>query len=233
MKRLIGLAGLMLAAFISPASAQNGSATGGQAANQSALAGGLCQGSPAAMSNGQQAGLLIDCTTHALITEGGGGGGSTTVNQGTPNAGGTSAWPVSTDGTAGSSTTICSSASGTIGWLSCIEYVLTEIYAQTSITILPTKATGAYAPATVGTTDSTILAASTAAVFLDLVNNSPSATICINFGATATISGTTCAAGEVTLPPLWAKTYEADYVPTDAIHAIASAASTPASVGAK
>lgn len=58
-----------------------GSAVGGTAGNQSSMAGGLCQGSPTALSNGQQAGLLIDCTTHALITEGAGGGGATTVTQ--------------------------------------------------------------------------------------------------------------------------------------------------------
>jgi hypothetical protein len=102
-----------------------------------------------------------------------------------------------------------------------------------TITATPTKGTGAYTSATVGTTDSTILAASTAVVFLDVVNTSPSATICVNVGATATISGTACAAGEVSLPPLWHRSWEGTFIPTDAIHAIASAASTPATVGAK
>ncbi|HWY14439.1 MAG TPA: hypothetical protein VNX86_04775 [Rhizomicrobium sp.] len=99
----------------------------------------------------------------------------------------------------------------------------------------PTKGTGAYAPATVGTTDSTILAASTAAVFLDLVNNSSSATICVNIGTTATINGSQpyCPAGEITLPPLWHRSWDGTFVPTDAIHAIASATSTAATVGAK
>ena len=98
---------------------------------------------------------------------------------------------------------------------------------------VPNLATGAYASATVGTTDSTILAAGTAYYLLDIINDSPSATICVNFGATATISGTTCAAGEITLSPLWHRSWEGSFIPTDAVHAIASAASTPVSVGAK
>jgi hypothetical protein len=97
---------------------------------------------------------------------------------------------------------------------------------------VPNQAPGAYSTATVGTSDSTILAANTAFYFLDLVNASASATICINFGATATISGTQCAAGEITLPPLWHRSWDGNFVPTDAVHAIASAVSTPASVGA-
>ena len=97
----------------------------------------------------------------------------------------------------------------------------------------PTTGTGAYSAVTVGTTDSTIVTASTAAVLLDVVNNSSTATICLNLGATATITGTACAAGEITLPPLWHRSWEGTFVPTDAVHAIASAASTLASVGVK
>jgi hypothetical protein len=98
---------------------------------------------------------------------------------------------------------------------------------------VPNLGSGAYLPATVGTSDQTILAAGAGYYFLDLVNLSPSATICINFGASATISGSACTAGEITLPPLWHRSFEGSFVPTDSIHAIASAASTPASVGTK
>ena len=98
---------------------------------------------------------------------------------------------------------------------------------------VPNLATGAYAGVTVSTSDSTILAAGSAFYLLDLINLSSSATICVNFGATATISGTTCAAGEIALPPLWHRSFEGSFIPSDAVHAIASAASTPASVGAK
>ena len=97
----------------------------------------------------------------------------------------------------------------------------------------PSTGTGAYSPATISTTDQTILAASTAVVFLDLINNSQSATICINFGATATIAAGVCAAGEVTLPPLYHRSWENVFVPTDAIHAVASSAGVPAAVAAK
>lgn len=69
-----------------------GSAVGGQAANQSSLGGGVCQSAPVSLSNGQQASFLIDCVTHALITEGSGSGGAITANQGTP-AAITGGWP--------------------------------------------------------------------------------------------------------------------------------------------
>lgn len=154
-----------------------GSAAGGTAANQSSMAGGLCQSSPSALTNGQQAGLLIDCTTHALITSGGGGGGGGTVT--------------------------------------------------------PTNSAGAYSAVTVGTSASTAITAAACKVFCEIVNDSPSATICVNVGASATITGTTCAAGEITLPPLWHRSWEGFYVPSDAVSVIASAASTPAAAGAK
>jgi hypothetical protein len=117
--------------------------------------------------------------------------------------------------------------------------VLAQTHNDKSGTIVPGFApvpnfgNGVYSSATVGTSDSTILASGSAYYFLDIVNNSPSATICINFGAAATISGATCSTGELTLPPLWHRSWENSFIPTDAIHAIASAASTPASVGVK
>lgn len=94
--------------------------------------------------------------------------------------------------------------------------------------------TGSYSSATVGTTDAVIVAAASPATrFLDIYNDSATATVCINFGATATISGTTCAAGEITLPPLWHRSWENSFVPSDAIHAISSAAATPVTVGVR
>lgn len=81
MKYLVALAAVFLVS--APAYADSlGSAVGGSPANQSSLGGGICQTAPVALSNGQQAGLLIDCTTHALITEGGGSGGTSTVQGG-------------------------------------------------------------------------------------------------------------------------------------------------------
>lgn len=93
---------------------------------------------------------------------------------------------------------------------------------------------GSYAAFTVGTGDGIIVAATNpGSKFLDIVNQSPTATVCINFGAAATITGTACAAGEYTLPPLWHRSWENSFVPSDVIHAIASAASTPVTVGVK
>lgn len=63
--------------FSTSASADNlGSSKGGQAAPQSGLSGGLCYTSPIVLTNGQQASLAIDCTTHALIVTLNGGGSS-------------------------------------------------------------------------------------------------------------------------------------------------------------
>jgi hypothetical protein len=92
--------------------------------------------------------------------------------------------------------------------------------------------TGAYSAVTVTTTSAVI--SSTAPVnFLDLVNLSPTATVCINFGsAVATISGTQCSAGEIALPPGWHRSWEGTFIPGDTINAIASA-TAPFTLGRK
>lgn len=59
--------------------------------------------------------------------------------------------------------------------------------------------------------------------FLYLENVSQSATFCINFGAPATITGTACSAGEITLQPGAFRFFDIA-VPTDIVHAIGSAA---------
>lgn len=101
-------------------------------------------------------------------------------------------------------------------------------------TILPTNSAGAYSAITIGSSASTIVAATACKVFCDVVNNSATATVCLNVGGTATApTAGVCPAGEIGLPPGWHRSWEADYVPSDAISAISSAASTPATVGAK
>jgi hypothetical protein len=95
-----------------------------------------------------------------------------------------------------------------------------------SVISKPTVGTGTFGAATVGVSNAAI-GSGVPTVFLDLINNSQTATICINFGGTATISGSMCAAGELTLPPLYHRSWEGTFVPTDTISAIASAASTP------
>jgi len=103
-----------------------------------------------------------------------------------------------------------------------------------STTILPTNSSGAYSSVTIGTSASTVIAAAACKVFCDILNNSATATVCVNVGGTATApTAGVCPAGEITLPPYWHRSWEADYVPSDAISAISSAASTPATVGAK
>jgi hypothetical protein len=60
-----------LAALTVIAVADNyGSVSGGKAAPQSGMSGGICMTAPILLSNGEQAGLPIDCGTHALIVEG-------------------------------------------------------------------------------------------------------------------------------------------------------------------
>lgn len=161
---------------------------------------------------------------NGMLCGGGGGGGS-----------GSSVGPTGS-AVPGSATYFGMNVAGTLTGVTGTSFginVDTPIGSNLLNTLKPTVGTGSYTAATIGVSDSTILAASTATVFLDLVNLSPGATVCINPGATATISGTTCAAGEIALPPLGHRSWETNFIPTDAIHAIASAASTPFSVGVK
>lgn len=158
------------------------------------------------------AGQTIACPT---------GGTSTTANQGSPNAGTTNSWYVQMGAGPGF-------AVGTP------EYVAPGTGAVFPNIPAPTKSAGTYTAVTVGTSSASILAASTATVFLDFINNSQTATVCLFLGAgPATISGSLCAAGEITVPPLWHWSKEENFVPTDQIFAIASAASTAGSLGVK
>lgn len=95
----------------------------------------------------------------------------------------------------------------------------------------PSTGTGAYNPATIGASSGQVLAAGVAKVFLDLVNPSTTATIACAFGIPAVING----AGSITLSPLWHRSWPdgAGYVPGDVVNCIASAGSTPMTVGAK
>ena len=94
---------------------------------------------------------------------------------------------------------------------------------------VPTGGTGSYSAATIGAASGQAVAAGTAVVFLDLVNQSATATIACAFGAPAVLNG----AGSITIPPLWHRSWEGSFVPTDAVNCIASAAATPATIGVK
>ena len=103
----------------------------------------------------------------------------------------------------------------------------------TGINILPTNSSGAFSGVTVGTSAATIIAAAACKVYCMVHNASLTATVCLNPNGVATISGTQCAAGELSESPLSTWWWDASYVPSDAISAIASAASTQVTVGAK
>jgi hypothetical protein len=92
----------------------------------------------------------------------------------------------------------------------------------------PLYASGAYSGTTVGTTAAVVLAANTAHAYLDIVNQSSTATIACNFGGTAVINGP----GSITIPPGWHRSWEGFFVPTDAVSCVASAANTPITIGA-
>jgi hypothetical protein len=78
---------LIAALFLLPCAAH--------AQSTSAIVVASCGTPPAGYTAGQNRQITQD-TTGKLCDTGGGGGGSTTANQGAPNAGGASAWPVAT-----------------------------------------------------------------------------------------------------------------------------------------
>jgi hypothetical protein len=98
-----------------------------------------------------------------------------------------------------------------------------------TVSAAPKSAAGAYAAATIGTTSAQVLAPGAASVFLDINNDSVTATIACNFGGAAAITG----AGSITIPPLSSRTWGGSFVPSDAVNCIASAAATPATIGVK
>lgn len=113
-----------------------------------------------------------------------------------------------------------------------VFFALLAIDADAQVTILPNKCAGCYASLTIGTSDTVIVNQYTTTKFLDVWNVSNSAMVCISLGnAAATITGTQCSAGEIPLPPGFHKSFEDNFVPTDAVHAISSASSTPITVG--
>lgn len=84
-----------------------------------------------------------------------------------------------------------------------------------------------YVSASIGTTAAAVLQQGTTRVFLDIVNESSTATVACAFGSTPTING----AGSITLPPLWHRSWENNFIPTDAIYCVSSASSTPVTIG--
>jgi hypothetical protein len=95
--------------------------------------------------------------------------------------------------------------------------------------------TGTVTSPAIGTTDTTLTGSAGAASYVDVFNPSAN-TVCVNFAATATISGTTCAGGEYTIPPLWHRSWPDDgsaVLPPLPLHAIASGAGTTGTLTVK
>lgn len=80
---------------------------------------------------------------------------------------------------------------------------------------------------TLGTTSAQILAPGQTNIFLDINNDSATATIACAFNNPAVING----AGSITIPSLTHRSWENKFVPSDQINCISSAASTPITVG--
>lgn len=99
----------------------------------------------------------------------------------------------------------------------------------------PSRGSGAYSTATVGTTASAIVGASAATQFIDIINAS-GAYLCLSLGGTPTITGAQCGGtgAVIPLPPGWHRSWpeEGLFLPTDAISAI-SAGSTLVTIGVK
>lgn len=99
-----------------------------------------------------------------------------------------------------------------------------------SVSVAPATSAGNYAAKTITNSSTEALAAAAGGrVFLDIINESASATIACALGATAVING----AGSITIPPLWHHSWDGSFVPSDAVNCISSVASSTATIGAK
>ena len=97
-------------------------------------------------------------------------------------------------------------------------------------TLLPP---GSITAATVGAASATVVTAGAVTRYLEFINVSATATICLQPGtAAATIATAQCAAGEIPLAPLARETW-AVAVPSDQFQAIASAGATQMTIIAK
>lgn len=147
-------------------------------------------------------------TTSPLPVTTGGGGGTQDV-QGTGTAGTPAGGVLSIQGVGGGTPV--------------------PISGSISANTTPTNGTGAYGGVTVTNTSTEMVPAGTAIVFLQIKNESPTATIACNLGLPAVING----AGSITLTPGGSATWDGSYVPGDAVNCISSAASSPATIGAQ
>jgi hypothetical protein len=108
--------------------------------------------------------------------------------------------------------------------------ILAKLNAAVAVTPSPANAAGAFSGTTLGTAAASILAANTAKVFLQIVNASTTnATVWVSFAGTAAVGG----AGSIPIGPGGSLLFSGTFVPSDAVSAIATAASTPITIGVK
>lgn len=107
---------------------------------------------------------------------------------------------------------------------------LVPALAQAQAIVAPSSGPAAVSTATVGTSASQILAAATSRrLNLSVCNVSASATVAVSLGTTAPALNT---AGSWTLNSGQCIAWDGLFVPSDSLHAIASAANTPLTVEA-
>lgn len=127
-------------------------------------------------------------------------------------------------------TMICIPTTNAQGVRSCQNVAVANPLPVTgTFTLAPASSASNYTSATVTASSTQMLAAATTRAFLDLFNASTTATIACNLGGTAVING----AGSITIPPGWHYSWDGTYVPADAVNCIASAGSTPMTIGSK
>jgi hypothetical protein len=97
------------------------------------------------------------------------------------------------------------------------------------VSVTPANSTGACSAATVTNSATTALAASTAKVVLRIYNGSSTGIIWVNFGGTAAAN----TAGSIPITPLGAYVADPQFIPADAVSAISTIASNPATICAK
>lgn len=185
MKRVASVIIAILFAALPARADSLGSVTGGQAGNQSSMSGGVCTPSPSTLVAGQQAGIPIDCNSHAMIT-------------GVQNTSGSTINPATLDAQLGVQTTY----QGTVVNKTVLINPLTGAY------IDPTT------PATIGPTSSTAVAPSSAqctTACASLITSGAHNLYGLNFSATATgwllLEDATSCAANGTVTPLRAYAY--------------------------
>lgn len=125
----------------------------------------------------------------------------------------------------------CTKTTDTFGTTSCVPVTATSplpVTGSGTSTPTPNTGTGKYVAKTVTSASTQMLAAGVATKFLQIKNESTTATIACNLGGVAALN----TAGNISLSPGWTATWDSSFIPSDAINCISSAATSPATFGA-